>query len=220
MPEIPLRCQLHFIGITKKLAQLIIQSSNTLAIEIALTFIEQGITSTHILAQRGSQPGFLLTTPTHLQHHIHRILDHTDHSHSIPINPVTHTLQPTSTLQPISDTPFSLFIKHNRPSFYNTSHLSFPHFTHYHKAFHRLTLALFSFIRATPIMSTPQSSPLRSTSLSFRTLQQGSSYSSCHPLYPLRSYIDLFASLSLRTLHQAAFVQLTRIITRSLLGRF
>ena len=45
VPDISLRCQLHMIGTTRALAQLILRSTQSLAREIALAFVTHGITS-------------------------------------------------------------------------------------------------------------------------------------------------------------------------------
>ena len=90
VPDISLRCQLHIIGTAEELAQLILRSTESLAIEIALTFAVHGITSLNTLVHQGSQPGFNLTIPSHLQHHIHLILSQANTSPSISTSPDNH----------------------------------------------------------------------------------------------------------------------------------
>ena len=86
VPELSLLSQLCIIGTTKSLAQLLIRSTQSTAIEAALILITHGITSTGTLSQTCSLPGFLSSLPSHLQHHIRLVASQANNLHPIPCN--------------------------------------------------------------------------------------------------------------------------------------
>ena len=142
-------------------------------------------------------------------------------THTASPSILSHTLQPTSTFQPISDTPFSLFIKHNGPSFYNTSHLSFPHFTHYHKAFHRLTFALF-FHQSN---AHHEHTSILTTALNIAVIQDTAAKIILFLMPPFVPIEILHRSICMSLLKNTSpssfrTAHTSRNITRSLLGRF